>query len=124
MKFFKKIALLALACLTCFTLGLVCSCGGNDSSTSSTPEQAPAEYVYNVRVQSEGGFGIRGVGVSLYNGKNKIASKTTSSEGNAYFTKDDVAIAGEYDIRFSEFPDGWSLKENVSYKTSAQEKTD
>ena len=124
MKFFKKIALLALACLTCFTLGLITACGGNDSSSSSTPEQTPAEYVYNVRVQSEGGFGIRGVGVSLYSGENKIASKTTSSEGNAYFTKDDVAIAGEYDIRFSEFPDGWSLKENVSYKTSAQEKTD
>ncbi len=124
MKFFKKIALLALACLTCFTLGLIAACGGNDSSTSSTPEQAPAEYVYNVRVQSEGGFGIRGVGVSLYNGESKIASKTTSSEGNAYFTKDDVAIAGEYDIRFSEFPDGWSLKDDVSYKTTAQEKTD
>ena len=126
MKFFKKIALLALACITCFTFGLVAACGGgNDSSTSSsTSEEAPAEYVYNVRVQSEGGFGIRGVGVSLYSGENKIASKTTSSEGDAYFTKDDVAVTGEYEIRFSELPNGWSLKENVSYKTSTQEKTD
>ena len=124
MKFFKKIALLALACITCFTLGLICACGGNDSSTSSIPEEKPAEYVYNVRVQSEGGFGIRGVGVSLYNGEKKIASKTTSSEGDAYFTRDDVAITGEYEIRFSELPDGWNLKENVSYKTSTQEKTD
>ena len=126
MKFFKKIALLALACITCFTFGLIAACDETDSSTSSSSssEEAPAEYVYNVRVQSEGGFGIRGVGVSLYNGETKIASKTTSSEGNAYFTKDDVAITGEYEIRFSELPDGWSLKENVSYKTSMQENTD
>ena len=130
MKLFKRIALLALACITCFTFGLIAACGETDSSTSSSSsssssaEEKPAEYVYNVRVQSEGGFGIRGVGVSLYSGENKIASKTTSSEGDAYFTKDDVATTGEYEIRFSDLPDGWSLKQNVSYKTSTQEQTD
>ena len=48
MKFFKKIALLALACITCFTFGLIAACDENDSSTSSSSssEEAPAEYVY------------------------------------------------------------------------------
>lgn len=123
MKFLKKIALLALACITCFTLGLIAACGDN-SSSASVPEEKPAEYVYNVRVQSEGGFGLRGVGVSLYSGEKKIASKTTSAKGNAYFTKSDVVSAGAYEIRFSELPDGWSMKENVSYQTTEQESTD
>ena len=123
MKRIQKILMLTLTGILCLVLGLFAACGGNDSS-ASLPEEKPAEYVYNVRVQSEGGFGLRGVGVSLYSGEKKIASKTTSAKGNAYFTKTDVVSAGEYEIRFSDMPDGWSIKEKVSYQTSEQESTD
>ncbi|MBQ7368498.1 MAG: TlpA family protein disulfide reductase [Clostridia bacterium] len=123
MKGIKKILMLAFTGILCFALGILSACGANDSSTS-TPDEKPTEYVYSVRVQSEGGFGLRGVGVSLYSGEKKIAAKTTSAKGDAYFTKEDVIAAGEYEIRFSELPAGWSLKEGVTYKTTEQEQTD
>ena len=125
MKFFKKLLLLSLTALVCLGFGIVTACDDGNSSSptssssaSSSVTTTPQTYLYKIRTQSVGGFGLRNVSVDLYNGETLVASKTTSAEGNAFFTEDDVT-AGEYDIRLSNLPDGWSLKDNLNYKTSA-----
>ena len=160
MKRFKKLLLLALACLTVFSMGVVSACGdkdgdntdntdntqqgdntngdnggnggtnndnddnddNNDDNTGddeTTEPEAPIEFVYKIRVQSEGGYGLKDVNVALYDGETKLTSVNTDRKGDAYFTKETVAQVGEYRIELSELPAGWSVAdENIVYQTS------
>lgn len=121
MKSFKKIVLLLLSALLCFTLGIVAGC--DDENTTSNPNAEPTAYVYKVRVQSEGGFGLKNVTVGLYNGQTLVKEKVTSAQGNAFFTQEDGVQVGEYEVRISGVPDGWSQKDEVVYKTTEQANT-
>ena len=121
MKSFKKIVLLLLSALLCFTLGIVVGCG--DEPTNNTPPADPTEYVYKVRVQSEGGYGLKNVTVGLYNGETLVKEKVTSAQGNAFFTQEDGVSAGEYEVRIAGAPDGWSKKDDIVYKTTSQANT-
>ena len=120
MKLLKKLALLAFTAVFCFALGLAAGCKKEESS--STGELS--EYVYKIRVQSEGGFGLKNVVVGLYDGDTLVKEKTTSAQGNAYFTDEDGIELGEYDVRISDVPAGWHSNESISYKTSKTEKSD
>ena len=64
MKLIKKITLLFLSALLCLSVGIVAGC--KEEQTGGTAE--PTEYVYKIRVQSEGGFGLKNVSVGLYDG--------------------------------------------------------
>ena len=119
MKSFKKIVLLLLSALLCFALGIVAGC---DEPSNNTPAE-PSEYVYKIRVQSEGGFGLKNVTVGLYNGQTLVKEKVTSAQGNAFFTESDGVSAGEYEVRLSGVPDGWHQQEGVVYRTTSQENT-
>ena len=121
MKSFKKIVLLLLSALLCFTLGIVAGC--DDDNQNNTPPTDPTEYVYKVCVQSEGGFGLKNVTVGLYNGETLVKEKVTSAQGNAFFTQEDGVQAGEYEVRISSTPEGWSKKDDIVYKTTAQANT-
>ncbi len=125
MKKIKKLLLLALACLTYFTVGAFSACGDDDKGNSNQQEQekpddeTPAEYVYKVRTQSEGGFGLRNVNVTLYDGDTVVASVNTNSNGDAFFTDEHVTTLDNYRIAFTNVPNGWFIKnENVTYQTS------
>ena len=122
MKRIKKLLLLALACLTCFSAGIITACNnGNNSSYDSTGsgEEAPIEYLYKIRTQSEGGFGLKDVNVALYDGETKIADVNTNADGNAFFTKDVLASTGTYTIQLSNVPKGWHVKdESIVYQTT------
>lgn len=120
MKLLKKLALLAFTAVFCLALGLAAGCKKEESS--STGELS--EYVYKIRVQSEGGFGLKNVVVGLYDGDTLVKEKTTSAQGNAYFTDEDGIELGEYDVRISDVPAGWHANESISYKTSKTEKSD
>ncbi len=131
MKKIKKLLFLALACLTCFTVGAFSACGDEDENDKPNTEQgngnenedpgevAPSEYVYKIRTQSEGGFGLRQIEVTLYEGDTKVAAVSTSSEGDAFFTTEEVSTPGNYRIELSNVPQGWRVKNgDVTYQTS------
>ena len=122
MKLFKKLSLLILCAVACFAIGLVSSC--KKTQDAPPPAEELAEYVYKIRVQSEGGFGLKNVVVGLYDGETLVKEKVTSAQGNAYFTEEDEIALGEYDVRLSSVPAGWSAKEGVNYKTSTTGKSD
>ena len=93
MKKVKKLALLVLSTLFCFTLSTAVACSDNQSSTSDDPLNSSssssssdeeefidenAEYVYRVSVENAGGnFGFSGVTVTLKDGDTVIAEETT-----------------------------------------------
>ncbi|MBQ7924018.1 MAG: redoxin domain-containing protein [Clostridia bacterium] len=130
MKRIKKLLLLALACLTVCTVGAISACGGDENPNNGngtqqggntgdeTPDE-PVEYVYKIRTQSEGGFGLKDVNVALYNGSEKLASVNTNADGNAFFTSEEIAQVGEYSIELTNVPKGWNVKDDsISYQTS------
>ncbi len=120
MKTTKKLVALGLAFAVCLGLGAITACSkdnGNNSSSASSEAPAPAEYVYKIRVQSVGGFGLRGATVTLKDGETVVATKTTSSQGDAYFTTEDVPQTGEYAVSVSELPEGWLADVSVKYQT-------
>lgn len=130
MKLFKKLALLVTTLVISLGAGIIAACDDETTSSSSSSdssvesvEPAPAEYVYKIRVQSVGGFGLRNVNVSLYSGETLVASKNTSAQGDAYFLATDVAQTGVYDVRFSNIPAGWNMDDTVKYQTSEIEGT-
>lgn len=92
----------------------------DSSSDSSDSSEEVIDYVYKIRAQSVGGFGLANVTVSLFDGENKVASVLTNSFGDAIFKESDVAILGEYDIVFESVPAGWSKNNSVLYKTTAE----
>ena len=121
MKLFKKLALLCTLLLMSFSLCLgIASCdddvdSSQDSSSQSassdsgsSDEDEPSDYVYRIKVANAGGYGFKGVTVSLYNGETEIASKTTSSSGYATFTEEDLTV-GAYQIRVTDLPKGYQL---------------
>ncbi len=144
MRKIKKLLLLTLACLTIFTMGAITACkddtpnddgtnteqggeqgggnndGGNGGNNDETPDEPdPLAYVYKIRTQSEGGFGLKDVNVTLFDGETKIASVNTNNEGNAFFTDEHVSSLGNYRVEFENVPAGWSVKdETITYQTS------
>ena len=112
MKFFRKLAILALTLtsILCFAFAVGCK-----NETSS--EDIPDEYLYKIRVQSEGGFGLRNVSVGLYDGDTLVLEKLTSAKGDAYFTEEDELALGEYTVRIDDIPEGWYLNDSISYQT-------
>ncbi len=123
MKFFKKILTLAVAFVLAFSLGVITACDDNGGNSSSEIVE-PVDYVYKVRTQSEGGFGLRNVLVSLYDGETKISSVLTNAQGNAFFLDEDVAQTGTYNVTVSDVPTGWRIKnDDLVYQTSTQEGT-
>ena len=119
MKFFRKLAILALTLtsILCFAFAVGCK-----NETSS--EDIPDEYLYKIRVQSEGGFGLRNVSVGLYDGDTLVLEKLTSAKGDAYFTEEDELALGEYTVRINDIPEGWHLNESISYQTTSKAQTD
>lgn len=124
MKLFKKLALLAsslvlsasvcigVAQLQPYTNALA------DTESSSTSTNATEEFVYKIRVQSVGGFGLRNVIVNLYDGDEEKYSVLTNSQGDALFTGN--VTPGVYDVRLEDVPVGWSIAdETIKYQTSA-----
>lgn len=121
MKLLKKLALLLLTACVCLGIGLMTGC--EDDPAGSSEELT--DYVYKVRVQSEGGFGLKNVVVGLYdNNGDLVKEKTTSAQGNAYFTEDDGVNLGVYEVRLSDVPAGWSQDSSITYKTSKTNKSD
>ena len=121
MKRIKKLLLLALACLTCLSVGAITACNGGDGSSydSTGSEEIPVEYLYKIRTQSEGGFGLKDVNVALYDGETKVADVNTHSEGYAYFTPDVLSALGTYTIALSNVPKGWRIKDDtIVYQTT------
>ena len=144
MKLLKKTTLFCAALLLCFGLSFAAVACVNNTVTSepasssdvSTEESSsedssseeplpPADYVYRIAVENEGGYGFRGIDVSLKNGDTVVATATTYSSGYAYFENtDEVTIpAGEYTISLENIPTGYSLVAD-SYKTIDLEGTD
>lgn len=121
MKFLKKLSLLILCLVACLAIGIVSAC--KDKKEEGGTEEL-AEYIYKVRVQSEGGFGLKNVVVGLYDGDTLVKEKTTSAQGNAYFTEEDGIELGEYEVRLSEVPAGWKANEEITYKTSTTSQSD
>ncbi|MBQ8229671.1 MAG: TlpA family protein disulfide reductase [Clostridia bacterium] len=150
MKKIKKLALLVLSTLFCFTLSAAVACGDNQSftsgdssssSSSSTSDEEEfidenAEYVYRVSVENAGGnFGFSGVTVTLKDGDTVVAEETTkrvqktNSAGetvytqNAYaiFGSEDITELGEYTIEVSGYPEGYHLENNTTTQTLARE---
>ena len=119
MKFFRKLAIFALSLATLFCFAFAVGCK-NDNSTENIPD----EYLYKIRVQSEGGFGLRNVSVGLYDGETLVLEKLTSAKGDAYFTEDDDISLGEYEVRISDIPEGWHLNDTISYQTSNKAQSD
>lgn len=114
MKFFKKILLLALACLTFLFAGIVTACNNEGGENTE-----PVDYVYKVRTQSEGGYGLRNVNVTLYDGADKVAAVNTNALGNAFFLDEHIEETGKYRIELTNIPEGWHIKdETVTYQTS------
>lgn len=120
MKLLKKLALLILTAVACLAIGVAAGCKDKEE----TPSGELAEYVYKIRVQSEGGFGLKNVVVGLYDGDTLVKEKTTSAQGNAYFTEEDGVSPGEYDVRLTDVPAGWSANEDITYRTSNASKSD
>ena len=129
MKAFKKLLILGLTFVLCLGMGIFTACDKNPPNSDSTSDSTSAsdstqpiepEFVYKVRTQSVGGYGLRNVTVSLYNGETKVASVLTNTLGNAYFTQAEVSTPGEYDIVLDDVPDGWSTNDSVKYKTTAE----
>ncbi len=144
MKKLKKLLLLTIACLTLFTAGLITACdkggeqtggpnteqgggqqgggngGGQQGGGNENPsEPDPVSYVYKIRTQSEGGYGLKDVNVALYDGETKIAALNTNNDGNAFFTEEHVSTLGNYRIEVSNAPIGWTLKDDtITYQTS------
>ena len=142
MKKIKKLLLLAFACLTVFAMGVITACnddtpdagtnpgteqgggnngggngGGNGDDTPQEPD--PVDYVYKIRTQSEGGFGLRDVNVTLFDGATEIASINTNNDGNAFFTSEHLSAVGNYRVEVNDAPAGWKLKdESITYQTS------
>ena len=123
MKFFKKIALLALTGATALTCGFAVACDKEEEKQQS--EEGLTEYVYKISVQSEGGFGLKNVTVGLYDGEKLVAEKMTSAQGNAYFTEEDDVDPDEYEVRISDLPAGWNLADDsIVYQTSDRAQSD
>ena len=123
MKFFKKIALLALTGVTALTCGIAVACDKEEETQQS--QDGLTEYVYKISVQSEGGFGLKNVTVGLYDGNELVAEKLTSAQGNAYFTQEDDVKPDEYEVRISDLPAGWDLADDsIVYQTSNRAQTD
>lgn len=123
MKFFKKLALLALTGVTAFACGLAVACDKEEETKQSETELT--DYMYKISVRSEGGFGLKNVTVGLYDGNKLIAEKLTSAQGNAYFTAEDDIDLGEYEVRVSDLPAGWDVADDsIVYQTSKQAQTD
>ena len=121
MKLLKKLSLLILCLVACLAIGVISGC--KDKKQEGGTEEL-AEYVYKVRVQSEGGFGLKNVVVGLYDGDTLVKEKTTSAQGNAYFTEEDGIALGEYEVRLSDVPAGWHANEDITYKTSTTSQSD
>ena len=114
MKFFKKILLLALACLTFMFAGIATACNNEGGENTE-----PVDYVYKVRTQSEGGYGLRNINVTLYDGADKVAAVNTNALGNAFFLDEHIEETGKYRIELTNIPEGWHIKdEPVTYQTS------
>lgn len=133
MKFLKKTAFLFLSLLLCLTFGVLTACkdkpdsssdssssqSSSSSSSSSSIDEEAMTYVYRVKIQTVGEFGLSGVVVDLYDGNTLVASKTTTSSGYATFQEKDVAATGEYDIRISDIPAGYDYADKTAtYKTA------
>ncbi len=86
----------------------------NYTMTSETPQS----YVYRVRTQSEGGFGLKDITVTLYDGDTPVASVNTNGDGNAFFTSEEVATLGTYRVELTNLPKGWFVKDDtITYQT-------
>ena len=135
MKLFKKAALLCAALLLCLGLGVAAVACEKESVTSSPQEStestgdnssedggedgdeekdppAPADYVYRVSVENQGGYGFKNVDVSLKNGDTVVATATTYSSGYAYFEDAESIPVGKYTIELDNVPAGYSLVSN------------
>ncbi len=125
MKALKKLLILGLLCIACLGMGIFTACNdknpnGSSSDSNSESTEEVIDYVYKIRTQSVGGFGLRNVTVSLFDGDNKIASVLTNTKGDAYFTETDVETLGEYDIVFDNIPAGWSRNSSILYQTTKE----
>lgn len=141
MKLFKKAALLCAALLLCLGLGVAAVACEKENSEVSSPQEstessvdssdeneeedppAPADYVYRVSVENQGGFGFKNVEVSLKDGDKVVATATTYSSGYAYFEDADSIPVGEYTVAIDNLPAGYSLVAG-EYKTVELECTD
>ena len=97
----------------------------SSSSSSSSSDENENLYAYRIKVQTEGGYGISGVKVTLSDGENTVAVKTTSATGYALFkegTEENmISQAGEYEVTLSELPAGYALaNQDASYTTEAE----
>ena len=144
MKKIKKITLLCLSLLACFSLATAVACDGNSSMESntstessnsesvdetssdeeSTEDSSPESeltYVYRVAIQHPSGFGLRDTRVKLMDGDKVVASATTNSSGYAYFRNGEDAVElGRYDVVIDELPAGYAyMNEGETYQTVA-----
>ncbi len=140
MKALKKLLILGALCVSCLSMGIFTACNNNrnsnssnsdvsssvdssasdgtdSSDSSSSGEDEQDKYVYKIRTQSIGGYGLRNVHVSLFNGEELITDGYTNGYGDIYFTESDVPTLGEYDIVFDDIPAGWSYDDSIIYRT-------
>lgn len=121
MKTLRKILFVGFALVLSLAFGLtVASCGGKKPGK---PNDNPDNYVYRISVQNETGYGFANVSVNLYDGTEKVASKTTNSAGNANFMQADVSV-GVYTITLENLPNGYELLDpNLVFQTSEETNT-
>lgn len=103
---------IALAIILPATIG-----NNNGSSNNQTNSGETTSYDYQISVENQTGYGLKGVTVTLKDGDAEVATATTNSNGNANFSDVD---AGIYDIELSNLPKGYVMQENATYKTMAQ----
>lgn len=87
------------------------SASNEESSSSSSVNDNDYAFMYRIRVQNVTGFGFAGVTVSLKDGDEIIAKKTTNTSGNANFLVSDLTEAGNYTIVVESTPAGYALPE-------------
>lgn len=121
MKTLRKILSVGFALVLTLAFGItLASCGKKPSGNNN---DNPTNYVYRISVQNETGYGFANVSVALYNGSDKVASKSTNSSGNANFMDEDVSV-GIYTIQLSNLPKGYELLDSgLVYETTKEKNT-
>lgn len=93
---------LSVLCAACF-LGALVACGEKDDP------KPDGKVEYSVTVKSLGGANLKDVTVNFYDGVDRVANGTTDTKGTVAVRLD----AGEYDVRLTNLPRGYSAPEKT-----------